>query len=163
MLLRKAQLVFQEVNQRNSSLQEILNASKEVLLLQPDDTNCWHARKRALGHAYAADLHDSSIFYSNAVMYLGIDARKEELELSYLCLKQNPKAYSAWHHRQWALSPLGNGEFRPVSGHSAMDINWNDEIRLLKKLLAVDSRNCKHATNLLLFFSPCLEIFELGL
>lgn len=141
--LHVAQLLYKASKTKDCHIiNDLLESTSQVLLLQPDDYNCWHARKRALIHAHSSN-KQCAASNSGTIMHLEVAERKVELNLTFLCLKQNPKSYASWNHRHWALSPLLSKNGRISKGSSALDIDWNNEIVLLKKLLAVDSRNCR--------------------
>lgn len=51
-----------------------------------------------------------------------------EMSLTQHCLQKNPKSYSAWHHRFWAM------EFNP-------DADWKRELKLCSYFQSQDERN----------------------
>lgn len=55
-----------------------------------------------------------------------------ELDLSYKALLKNPKCYSAWAHRLWVIN--------------LKHVDLLNEIKLCKKMLEMDARNCKKTT-----------------
>ena len=70
------------------------------------------------------------------------DILSEDLSLTTALLKQHPKIYAIWNHRQWCLHQVPDGP-------SESDINewrqsyWNKELFVVEKMLDADSRNCE--------------------
>lgn len=53
---------------------------------------------------------------------------EDEMKLMEECIKMAPKSYWIWLHRVWVTQK--------------MTTNWQREIGLCGKLLAIDDRNC---------------------
>ena len=59
------------------------------------------------------------------------DAVPKELGLTEVCLRENPKSYSAWHQRCWIMKET---DF----------VHVPDELKLCSKYLKLDERNCMY-------------------
>ncbi|KAG1679955.1 hypothetical protein FOA52_007019 [Chlamydomonas sp. UWO 241] len=69
-----------------------MDASGKLLKVVPEIYTIWNFRREALGTAFEAG---------------GAGARAAsdgELALTAACLAENPKSYSAWHHRKWVAA-----------------------------------------------------------
>ncbi|CAG0900240.1 unnamed protein product [Darwinula stevensoni] len=97
--------------------QEVLDASKQVLLCNPDFGTMWNVRKEALLQMEVSQ--DQDAFQKQCLV---------ELKLAADCLKCNPKSYGAWHHRIWIMERM------PCP-------DWAFELDLTQKALGLDSRN----------------------
>lgn len=100
----------------------VMDASAKLLKVVPEIYTLWNFRREALEAVFSP---------GNG----GDEARRAseaELALTFACLQENPKSYSAWHHRKWVvrkgLTDLGQ------------------ELKLISKALDDDSRNF-HAWN----------------
>lgn len=90
----------------------------ELLTFNPDHYHAWNLRKQLL--------KDSSI--------------DSELKFNVLCIKKNPKSYSAWYHRRWLLQNLHYAD--KSYDFSNTDPVLEAELVLLNRLFDLDSRNC---------------------
>jgi hypothetical protein len=55
---------------------------------------------------------------------------QQELGFFMELIRINPKSYWLWNHRQWCLATMA----KP---------NWQQELKLVGKMLDMDARNCK--------------------
>lgn len=55
---------------------------------------------------------------------------QQELEFFMQLIRINPKSYSMWNHRRWCLSVMSKPD-------------WQQEFKLVGKMLDLDARNCK--------------------
>jgi geranylgeranyl transferase type-2 subunit alpha len=71
--------------------QGVMMGTQAVLAVFPDMFSLWNVRREAL--KLQLDEADSN----------GRDICGKELALVKGCLAENPKSYSAWHHRRWVI------------------------------------------------------------
>lgn len=109
-----------------------LHTSSNLLLANPEYYPAWNYRKRAL-----------------KLEGISKEALGVELELTMNCIKNNPKSYASWYHRQWIIKQLMNGDDKK----DILDLNF--DLKLIEKLLGLDSRNCTLSYHL---FSSLLEL-----
>lgn len=69
------------------------------------------------------------------------DVLSDDLSLTTTFLKQHPKVYWIWNHRQWCLAQVPDG---PTSSdpHAWRQSYWNKELFVVEKMLDADPRNC---------------------
>jgi len=83
----------------------------------------WNYRKEALVEVFGAnDLQQTEKSIEN------------ELKLSEIGIKSNPKSYGAWYHRKWVLEKANAEE-------NYKNKIFSTEIKLCEKLLLLDNRN----------------------
>ncbi len=72
------------------------------------------------------------------------DILSDELSLTTAFLKQHPKVYWIWTHRQWCLQqvPDSPNEIDPNGWRQSY---WNKELFVVEKMLEADPRNCLYA------------------
>ncbi|XP_023288152.1 geranylgeranyl transferase type-2 subunit alpha isoform X2 [Orussus abietinus] len=86
-----------------------------MCLKNPDIYTLWNIRRQAFNaNNWSKDIYQERLL--------------KELTLTENCLRENPKSYSAWHHRHWVIDHLP-------------DINWKAELALCTKYLNMDDRN----------------------
>lgn len=107
---------------------ELMKLTAGILTPNPDVFTLWNIRREFLLKLKAKTPDDVQATYT------------KELELTEICLKANPKSYSAWHHRCWTLENI-------------TEPDWQHEVNLCTKYLAADERNCKLQRFWLLFNS----------
>lgn len=100
-----------------------MEITKQIVIQNPEYYTAWNERKRAI-QLGSDEVSESFI--------------KQELMISVLSIKANPKSYGAWYHRRWFLTSFGvkmTFEFKKeiIQG----------ELKLLDQLLTLDCRNCK--------------------
>ncbi|PNW81017.1 hypothetical protein CHLRE_07g339350v5 [Chlamydomonas reinhardtii] len=98
----------------------IMDAAAKLLKVVPEIYTLWNYRREALEPVFAAGGEEAA------------RASEGELALTQACLMENPKSYSAWHHRKWVV---GQG-LAPLER----------ELQLVTRALDEDSRNF-HAWN----------------
>lgn len=123
-------------------LHAALKLTADILELNTDWMTAWNLRKKALLRLWEQSLSSSSSSSSVSLV--------DEFAFSVLAIKTNPKSYGAWYHRQWLVSEIHKRTWR---------FDMNQELKLLAKLLDLDSRNCK-ATSMFIsnLCSPLLEL-----
>lgn len=57
-------------------------------------------------------------------------------------LKQHPKVYWIWNHRQWCLQQVPDGPSE-TDANGWRQTYWNKELFVVEKMLDADPRNCK--------------------
>ncbi|KAJ8679431.1 hypothetical protein QAD02_015218 [Eretmocerus hayati] len=108
------ELIFEK--RKNGDLDdEILVMTEKLLAQLPDVYTLWNIRREALLNNNWSD--DERV-----------EKLEKELPLTETCLRENPKSYCAWHHRQWVI------EYLPYP-------NWQRELNLCNKCLNLDDRN----------------------
>jgi hypothetical protein len=112
-----------------------LDLVSELLAIQCDDVSLWNMRKRLLSESASVELLQA------------------ELQLTQTCLQTNPKSYGSWYHRLWTVKLL-----------PAEKMDWQKELGLLTKLLALDARNCARSSIFFIFLtlspSPCMGVSQ---
>ena len=70
------------------------------------------------------------------------DVLSDDLSLTTSLLKQHPKVYCIWTHRQWCLAQVPDGptDSDPNGWRQAY---WNKELFVAEKMLEADPRNCE--------------------
>jgi geranylgeranyl transferase type-2 subunit alpha len=71
--------------------QGVMLGTQAVLAVFPDMFSLWNVRREAL--KLQLDESDGN----------GSEICSKELVLVKACLTENPKSYSAWHHRRWVM------------------------------------------------------------
>jgi hypothetical protein len=80
-------------------------------------------------------------------------------------LKRHPKVYWIWNHRRWCLENVPLGPEKDSIGWR--QANWDQELRVVEKMLDADPRNCAiYARFLRTHFycvkhSSCMELQEI--
>lgn len=132
--------------------QEALDATSELLLLNPEMYTAWNYRRTVLESmfgqdeeearkgAYASDHDYERKSVSDQAHELTSTSLKqvllqEDIELTMQVLLMHPKVYWIWNHRKWCLQHL------PSQDTSGLD-KWHNEIGMVSKMLERDARNC---------------------
>ncbi|VDK50334.1 unnamed protein product [Anisakis simplex] len=109
---------------------EILELTSKILVKNPDVYTFWNVRRATISALMAKVIYSDrdenenveNVIKRNDLMLSG------EMFLTEECLKENPKSYSAWFHRAWALKRMTN-------------CNIESELKMIDKALQYDSRN----------------------
>ena len=101
-----------------------LKLTEDILMANPDILTLWNLRRNVL-----LNLQTSKTLEELDSIY------KNELAVSELALRKNPKSYGSWFHRQWCL--LNSKKLELKSNES----NWKNELQLCNKYLDLDERN----------------------
>lgn len=131
--LRTLQSQFLNYHHNNTYDKTALELSAKLLETNPEFYTAWNYRKLAVNHFLSQPGSDPESILN------------EELRVVENALRQNFKAYGAWHHRKWVLS----------KGHSSVD----HELRLLDQFQKADPRNF-HAWNYRRFVAALKSIAE---
>ena len=101
-----------------------LKLTDDILMANPDVLTLWNLRRNIL------------LDFENYKTLDELDnTYKNELTMSELALRQNPKSYGSWLHRQWCLKQTSKLNLKSAS------INWQNELQLCNKYLSLDERN----------------------
>lgn len=103
-----------------------LKICEEILVSNPDIQTLWNLRKNTI------KLFEET--YSEEDL---IKIYVDEMSLTEICLKKNPKSYPSWYHRQWCLLRSNSKDF----GQKNQSLNWKNELNLCSKFLNQDERN----------------------
>ncbi|XP_011495151.1 PREDICTED: geranylgeranyl transferase type-2 subunit alpha [Ceratosolen solmsi marchali] len=94
---------------------ELLIITQKLLIKQPDINTLWNIRREAfLNNNWSSNEWKQKL--------------ENELFLTEISLKENPKSYCVWFHRTWVI-------------HQLSDPDWKKELKLCNKCLDVDERN----------------------
>jgi geranylgeranyl transferase type-2 subunit alpha len=111
---------------------EVLGLITKLLKKNPEYYTIWNHRRRVLG-----TLLDTASKDESSTPKPGGEALIDgELHLTYTLLREYPKCYWIWNHRNWVLR---KGE--SLSDTEAARKLWSGELQLVGKMLHVDSRN----------------------
>lgn len=103
-----------------------LKISEEILSNNGDIQTLWNLRKNTLEHVEKEKSEDEMIkLLSN------------EMTLTDVALKKNPKSYSCWHHRRWCLL---KAEALKLNTKLAQ-LTFENEMKLCNVYLDLDARN----------------------
>lgn len=90
----------------NPSPEMLLSLTEKMLSVNPDPSHLWNIRREMLLHAPSTassatveDGDNSNAPGSSSPLF----DIQSELTLTAHCLQRNPKSYSSWYHRKWAL------------------------------------------------------------
>ena len=101
-----------------------LKLTEDILMANPDVLTLWNLRRNIL-----MNLKNLKTLDELDALYIN------ELTVSELALRKNPKSYGSWQHRQWCL--LNSTKLALKSNAS----NWQKELELCNKYLDLDERN----------------------
>ncbi len=91
------------------------------------------------------------------------DVLSDDLSLTTTLLKQHPKVYWIWNHRQWCLRQVPDGP-TDADPNGWRQSYWNKELFVVEKMLEVDPRNCqcpwllRSGCSLIMQYSSCLDL-----
>lgn len=71
------------------------------------------------------------------------DLLSDDLSLTTAFLKQHPKVYWIWNHRQWCLQQVPDSPTE-AEPHGWRQAYWNKELFVVERMLDADPRNCEH-------------------
>jgi len=114
--------------------EEVLDVSFSLLTKNPEFYSLWNMRRRFLLKLFSPDREQPDGEKVEKLM-------NKELELVVVCLKKNPKSYWVWLHRKWSCSLIDEKSSLPQYKDSLKPYDWEKELSLCEKLLALDSRN----------------------
>ncbi|KFD49009.1 hypothetical protein M513_10161 [Trichuris suis] len=100
---------------------EAMDISKAILSSNPDFTTLWNHRRKYLLQLLANECDETDGGKSAEKLL------EAELRLTQSCLLKNPKSYSAWHHRYWALSRMQSPDF--ASEFALVDLALQEDDR----------------------------------
>lgn len=106
-----------------------MKISEEILTSNCDIQTLWNFRKNII---LSLDEQNS---FSNDEEHARLYAN--EMSLTEICLKKNPKSYGVWYHRQWCL--LRAHELNLDKSSAAL--TWKNELDLCNLFLNLDERN----------------------
>mmetsp|Transcript_7336 Transcript_7336/g.13680 ORF Transcript_7336/g.13680 Transcript_7336/m.13680 type:complete len:533 (-) Transcript_7336:100-1698(-) len=143
----------------------LLTLTEKMLSVNPDPSHLWNIRREMLFYvpvgptsandddvAVAGNLDNSNTPPKNSAFEV-----QTELTLTAHCLMRNPKSYSAWYHRKWALvyylthptdgnvvggpSSAEEGPDAPKVHLNSMGAILQSELDLCVQFLQLDERN----------------------
>ena len=124
----KAALIARRKSSSSSSssdVAETMGYLNTLLPINPDYYSLWNYRKELILSSSPA--FPSTLFTS-------------ELKLTEMCLRKNPKCYSAWHHRKWSICQFLSSTSPPPTP-SEMTGALERERATTEQFLTLDERN----------------------
>ncbi len=113
----------------------LLALTEKMLSVNPDPSHLWNIRREMLVYL----IHNQEDVDNDISSIFDIEA---ELKLTAHCLQRNPKSYSAWFHRKWALVYFMNGTSQKCEEHwTNMKSILQSELELCVQFLQLDERN----------------------
>jgi hypothetical protein len=128
----------------------LLALTEKMLSVNPDPSHLWNIRREMLVYLMQTappsamnntsddnqeDVDDDS---SEKKSTFDIEA---ELKLTAHCLQRNPKSYSAWFHRKWALVSYFTSDTQQQEHWANMKSILRSELDLCVQFLQLDERN----------------------
>ncbi|KXZ54759.1 hypothetical protein GPECTOR_4g829 [Gonium pectorale] len=119
----------------------ILDAAAKLLKVVPEIYTLWNYRREALAPVFEAGGSAAQAATLPLVLLLLLLLRADPVPTAgpavarlprQACLTENPKSYSAWHHRKWVVA----------QGHASLE----RELQIISRALDEDQRNF-HAWN----------------
>jgi geranylgeranyl transferase type-2 subunit alpha len=126
--------------------EESLKISAELLVSNADILTLWNFRKNILQSFTNDNQRSKDPQQKDEEITPTMDDQKladhfvNELNVTEICLKKNPKSYGSWFHRQWCLVEVNS----PVNDHLSKlskQFNWKNELELCNFFLNADERN----------------------
>jgi len=127
----------------------LLALTEKMLSVNPDPSHLWNIRREML--VYLIQTAPPSAINTTDDDQEGIDNDSSakssildievELKLTAHCLQRNPKSYSAWFHRKWALVYFMNGSTSQQEHWTNMKAILQSELELCVQFLQLDERN----------------------
>jgi geranylgeranyl transferase type-2 subunit alpha len=106
---------------------EVLAVTGQLLCVNPDFYTVWNYRKEILLSLHAELGLTEEMPAEKLRLDTAYAIRDDELSLSNIAIKKNPKSYGAWYHRQWILDRI--------------HIDVQSELDLCQEYLKADQRN----------------------
>ncbi|MCJ1330808.1 Rab geranylgeranyltransferase [Thelotrema lepadinum] len=122
---------IQEATKDGTHLPATLPLTSKLLTLNPEYYTIWNTRRRILSQHFSSILSESSTSEEEISNLLS-----SELNFLFPLLLKFPKCYWLWNHRVWTLQQTST-HLSPASSRKF----WTDELSLVTKMLARDSRN----------------------
>lgn len=127
----------------------LLALTEKMLSVNPDPSHLWNIRREMLVYLIQSappsainttddNQEDTGDRSSVKISTLDIEA---ELKLTAHCLQRNPKSYSAWFHRKWALVYFMSGTTSSQEHWTNMKSILESELELCVQFLHLDERN----------------------
>ena len=135
------------VSAARPSPEVLLALTEKMLSVNPDPSHLWNIRREVLIYLIlssptdTADNSDTKEIYDegesahNFILDIQV-----ELKLTAHCLQRNPKSYSAWFHRKWALAYVMRCS-RSNNHWVNMKSILSSELELCGQFLQLDERN----------------------
>ena len=143
------------------SAEILVTLTEKMLTVNPDPSHLWNIRREMLlfliqssssssndhssdQDASTTNVNDDESKFPSPSSPLALDIQSE-LKLTAHCLHRNPKSYSAWYHRKWALVYFATHpsvEKELQGGHiAAVKSMLESELQLCAQFLQMDERN----------------------
>jgi geranylgeranyl transferase type-2 subunit alpha len=105
-----------------------MKISEEILSSNPDIQTLWNLRKNTVEKCVTENKHDEQDL---------IKLFSNEISLTDIALKKNPKSYCCWHHRRWCFLRAEELNY----ANKSQQLSWSNEKKLCDIFLELDSRN----------------------
>lgn len=100
-----------------------LRLTSQILQYNPDHYTIWNYRREILLRGVFVDMDEAQ----------KTSLLQQDLAFFMELIRINPKSYWLWNHRRWCLATMTNPD-------------WQQELKLVVKMLDLDARNCKLPT-----------------
>lgn len=115
-----------------------LTISGEILAQSCDVQTLWNFRKEIiLATLSSSVVEEAATEEDKGKKDKFVELFENELALTEMCLKKNPKSYGSWFHRQWCLKKANEMKL----GEKSTFLTWSNELKLCGLFLKADERN----------------------
>ena len=116
-----------------------MEQTEKFSFLSPDFSTLWNYRREIISHLFSTEFEQMESPVEKKYEFV-----LRELEFLVKGIMKNPKSYTLWFHRQWAIEK-GLGLERQIMEKDA-GMQWKSriletELKLCDKMLAMDERN----------------------